>query len=200
MFPAAMAQPGSATESSPVSEATDAGRVFPAGIFLCRHFPFHRSTGMYTPSMEEILVAGGYPALFLFSFLAATIIPLGSEWLLTAMIIHGEPVVPVVATATTGNFLGACTTYLIGLYGGPFLIKKVLRVEEKSRQRAELFFARYGSWSLLLSWVPVIGDPLCLVAGIFRIPWISFSLLVITGKLARYATLAVVVRAALGSA
>lgn len=147
--------------------------------------------------MEEILATGSYPALFFLSFLAATIIPLGSEWLLTAMLIQGEAAVPVVVTATTGNFLGACTTYLIGIYGGPFLIRRVLRIEEKTQHKAEAFFTRYGSWSLLLSWLPVIGDPLCLIAGIFKISWPRFSLFVVIGKLARYSTLAAIVRVAM---
>jgi membrane protein YqaA with SNARE-associated domain len=92
--------------------------------------------------------------------------------------------------ATVGNYLGACTSYAIGIYGGNFLIQKVLRISAPERERAEHFFARYGSWSLLLSWLPVIGDPLCLAGGLLKISFVRFSALVAAGKLARYATVA----------
>lgn len=140
--------------------------------------------------MTEIFNSHTYPTLFVVSFLAATVIPLGSEWLLTAMLAAGMDPVQLVAIATAGNFLGACTTYLIGLYGGEFLIRRVLRIDTVSQQRSALLFTKYGSWSLLFSWLPVVGDPLCLAAGFFRIPWLRFSLLVATGKLGRYATVA----------
>ncbi len=149
--------------------------------------------------MEELLSSHGYPALFLISFLAATIIPFGSEWLLTTMLIQGFAPIPVVATATAGNYLGACTTYLIGLYGGPFLFRKLLRITMDSQQKAEILFKKYGSWSLLFSWLPIIGDPLCLVGGVFKIPFSRFSILVSAGKLGRYATIAVLVLGGLGA-
>lgn len=143
--------------------------------------------------MTELLLAYGYPALFVLSFLASTVIPLGSEWMLVALLLNGKDPVLAVAVATAGNTLGACTTYLIGLYGGPFLIGRVLRISEESRQKAESFYARYGSWSLLFSWVPVLGDPLCLVGGMLRVHPARFSILVLTGKLARYVLVGMVV-------
>jgi len=151
--------------------------------------------------MAEFFGTPGYPTLFLVSFLAASLLPLGSEWLLTAMLCQGFPAWPVVAVATTGNYLGACTTYLVGIHGGPLLTGKVLRIDAPSRQRAENLFRRYGVWSLLFSWLPLIGDPLCLVGGVFRVPFPHFSMLVIIGKLGRYATLAALIaggRQALG--
>jgi len=134
-----------------------------------------------------------YPLLFAISFLAATVVPLGSEWLLIALLLQGLAPVPLVLTATAGNFLGALTTYLIGLYGGLWLIRRLLRIDERAQQRAERFFQRYGSWTLLLAWLPVIGDPLCLAGGLFRVPLFRFSLLVILGKLGRYAFIATVI-------
>lgn len=92
--------------------------------------------------------------------------------------------------ATVGNWLGACTTYAIGMWGGPFLVRRVLRIDEATERRADRLYGRYGSWSLLFSWLPVIGDPLCLVGGILRVRFIRFSLLVGSGKLARYAFIA----------
>jgi membrane protein YqaA with SNARE-associated domain len=140
--------------------------------------------------MESLLLDPSYPALFLVSFLAATLLPLGSEWLLILVLLKGYDPVIAVGIATTGNFLGACTNYLIGLYGGIWLTRKVLRIDEQARMRAERIFSRYGSWSLLFSWLPVIGDPLCLVAGVLKVSFPLFSVLVFIGKLARYTALA----------
>jgi membrane protein YqaA with SNARE-associated domain len=138
--------------------------------------------------METAFVTGGYPALFLVSFLAATIVPLGSEWLLALQTVNGGNPAAMVAVATFGNLLGALTTYWIGLKGGPWLIRNVLRISAEQQGRAERFFSRYGAWSLLFSWLPVIGDPLCLMGGILRVSLARFTLLVAVGKGARYAT------------
>jgi membrane protein YqaA with SNARE-associated domain len=140
--------------------------------------------------MHEWLVNYGFYSLFLLSFLAATLIPLGSEWLLVAMLLSRNDPWAVIAVATAGNFLGALGTYWIGLYGGDFLKVRVLRMDEKSTVRAERFYARFGSYSLLLSFLPVVGDPLCLIGGILRVRFIRFSLLVVSGKFARYAAVA----------
>lgn len=132
--------------------------------------------------------------LFLVSFLASTLLPLGSEWLLATLLVQGHPATAVVAAATAGNTLGACTTWLIGLWGGPWLIRRVLRLDDAARNRAEALYGRYGVWSLLFSWLPVIGDPLCLVGGLLRVGFGRFLLLVLAGKLARYAGLALLVQ------
>ena len=136
--------------------------------------------------MEEFYISQGYPALFVLSFLASTIIPLGSEWLLVALVVAGHNPFTSVAVATFGNTLGAVTTYGIGVYGSPVLMDRVLRASEESRQKAERLYNRYGTWSLLFSWLPVIGDPLCLVGGILKVRFMLFLLLVFSGKLARY--------------
>lgn len=140
--------------------------------------------------MHDFLAGHGYPSLFLLSFLASTLIPLGSEWLLVAMLLEERNPFLSVALASAGNYLGACTTYAIGVYGGPFLVRKVLRIDEEAEKRADRFYSRYGSWSLLLSWLPVIGDPLCLMGGLLKVGFVRFSLLVFSGKLARYAFVA----------
>ncbi|MCE5264446.1 MAG: DedA family protein [Deltaproteobacteria bacterium] len=140
--------------------------------------------------MEQLLASHGYPALFVLSFLASTLIPLGSEWLLAAMLINHHDPVMTVTVATSGNTLGALTTWAIGMLGGPFLIRRVLRIDAAAEETARRFYRRYGVWSLLFSWLPFIGDPLCLAGGIFKIGFGRFSLLVFTGKLARYAAVA----------
>ena len=140
--------------------------------------------------MHDLLVNHGLPSLFLLSFLASTLLPLGSEWLLVLLLANRTDPVAAVATATIGNWLGACTTWGVGVWGGPFLVRRLLRLSAADEERAERFYTRYGSWSLLLSWLPVIGDPLCLVGGLLRVGFLRFSLLVVTGKLARYAAVA----------
>lgn len=140
--------------------------------------------------MEQLIANHGYPALFLLSFLASTLLPLGSEWLLVLLVVRrGDPLLAV-AVATAGNYLGACTTYLIGLYGGTLLVRRLLRIDEAAEDRAQRLYQRYGAWSLLFSWLPVVGDPLCLVGGLLRVGFGRFSLLVGSGKLLRYAAVA----------
>jgi membrane protein YqaA with SNARE-associated domain len=140
--------------------------------------------------MEPLLAAQGYPALFALSFLASTLVPLGSEWLLVGMLLRGYDPAVTVGVASVGNLLGACTTWAVGIYGGPFLVRRVLRIGAAGQGRAERFYRRYGVWSLLFSWLPVIGDPLCLVGGILRVGFGRFAVLVFAGKLARYAAVA----------
>jgi len=140
--------------------------------------------------MHEWLAGYGFYSLFLLSFLASTLVPLGSEWLLIAMLLARHDPARVVAVATVGNYLGALTSYWIGLYGGDFLKVRVLRLDDKGTRRAEGLYRRFGSYSLLLSWLPIVGDPLCLVGGVLRVRFLRFSLLVLSGKLARYAAVA----------
>jgi membrane protein YqaA with SNARE-associated domain len=146
--------------------------------------------------MNEMLLNSGYPALFFLSFAASTLVPLGSEWLLVALILKGFSPPMTVAVATVGNYLGACSTYWIGIYGSSVLIRKVLRIDLASQERARRYYSRYGVWSLFFSWLPVVGDPLCLAGGLFGVGFLRFSLLVFTGKMVRYASVALIAHAA----
>jgi len=137
-------------------------------------------------SMLELLNEYGLLSLFLLSFCASTLLPLGSEWFLVVLLLQGSNPVAAVIVATIGNSLGSGTNYLIGYYGGDWLAEKLLRIDKTRQQRAEFWFNRYGSWSLLLAWLPIVGDPLCLVSGMLRTPLMRFSLLVMTGKGLRY--------------
>jgi len=144
----------------------------------------------YLVTQFPLLQQPGYPALFVLSFLASTLIPLGSEWLLALMLIKGYDPASIVLTATVGNTLGACTTWLVGRYGGDWLLARLFRISDLQRQRAKAWYQRYGILSLLFSWLPVVGDPLCLVGGLLKIRFLIFLLLVGLGKLARYAAVA----------
>ena len=132
----------------------------------------------------------GYTGLFLSSFLAATILPLSSEVVLSTLLLTDLPVVNLVAIATTGNVLGSLTNYALGYWVSLELVKKWLKISEEQFARAEKRFVKYGLFSLCFAWVPIIGDPLTLIAGVLRIRLFWFVILVTAGKLVRYIVVA----------
>ena len=135
----------------------------------------------------EYLVEQGYIGLFVASFLAATILSFSSEIVLGLLLITNDyNTALLVGIATTGNVLGSIVNYIIGFYGSKFLIRKVIRVSEDEFDKAKHRFKKYGIFSLLLAWVPIIGDPLTVVAGALRINLLLFLILVTAGKLIRY--------------
>lgn len=140
--------------------------------------------------MPELLTEYGLVSLFLLSFCASTLLPLGSEWLLVGLLLDGFEPGNTVLVATLGNSLGALTNYLIGRWGSDWLMTKLLRINQSQQQRAEVWFNHYGSWALLFSWLPIVGDPLCLVSGSLKTPLLRFVLLVTSGKGLRYTTVA----------
>lgn len=139
--------------------------------------------------MMALLQEVGLPGLFVISFLAATILPLGSELFLLALHAQGFAPMDLLWVAGTANVLGSCVNYFLGRFAGIWLIKHVWRVSDVQMQRAQLRMQRYGYAGLLLAWLPVMGDPLTLVAGVLRLNFIVFMLLVALGKFARYAFL-----------
>jgi membrane protein YqaA with SNARE-associated domain len=110
--------------------------------------------------------------------------------LLVALLLGGANPTHSVLTATAGNTLGAVTSYLIGRWGSDWLMEKLLRIDSQQQQRAERWFSRYGSWALLFSWLPIVGDPLCLVSGSLKTAPLRFLLLVASGKGVRYLSVA----------
>ena len=130
---------------------------------------------------EHLLV---YLTLFGWSFLAATIVPLGSEPALFAAVGRGYAIVTAVAVATAGNVLGACTTYWLAQRAA--LALKRRGAAPINRSRAGQFLRRFGQPSLLFSWVPVIGDALVAAAGAVRMPFAPFLLWLSVGKAGRY--------------
>lgn len=142
--------------------------------------------------LEGIVTAGWpYAVMLVSAFGAATLLPVPSEVVLAAQIKAGSASVSgLVAAATVGNVGGALLNWWIG--------RSVRRYEDRSwfpftREavaRASSQFQRWGLWTLLLSWLPVVGDPLTLVAGILRVPLAAFIPLVTIGKAARYVALA----------
>ncbi|WEJ62656.1 YqaA family protein [Thiomicrorhabdus lithotrophica] len=134
----------------------------------------------------EYFLELGYVGLFLSAFLAATILPLGSEVVLVGLLLNGFNPVSVVSVATVGNVLGSLVNYAIGFFGSAFVIHSVLKISDESFDKSKQRFEKWGTASLLLAWVPIIGDPLTVIAGVLRINIWLFLLLVTVGKLARY--------------
>lgn len=124
-------------------------------------------------------------SLFLTSFASATLLPGGSEALFVYLLSeHLNPILLLVV-ATIGNTLGSFVNYILGKYATDFALSKGY-MKEKHLQKATSLFEKYGAWSLLFSWLPIIGDPLTFVAGIVRYAWWKFVLIVSFAKLARY--------------
>lgn len=128
----------------------------------------------------------GYLGLFISAFVAATILPLSSEIVLSALLLAELDPMFLVVVATLGNVLGSTVNYAIGFWGSALLLKKVLKVPEIKLESAKSRFQRYGVWSLLFAWVPVIGDPLTIIAGLLKVNIITFLMLVSIGKLGHY--------------
>ena len=128
-----------------------------------------------------------YLSLFALSFFVATIIPFGSEAYLASLIILNKyNIFLLLFSASLGNILGSVFNWICGYYSRYFTKKKWFPINEKKINKATLFFAKYGKWSLLLGWVPFIGDPITFVAGTLRYPFLHFLLLVSIGKIGRY--------------
>lgn len=128
----------------------------------------------------------GYAGLFIAAFLAATILPLSSEIVLAALLLGGLSPVSLVLIATTGNVLGSLVNYALGFWASKSVIQKWLKMSETEFLKAEQRFVKYGLFSLCFAWVPVIGDPLTVMAGILRIRMLWFVILVTMGKFLRY--------------
>ncbi len=127
-----------------------------------------------------------YITLFAVSFLAATLLPLGSEALLVYDISQNYSLVLLWSFATVGNTLGSMVNYWLGLKGEAYLEKKG-HLSVKKMEKVRGLFAKYGGWTLLLSWVPLIGDPLTFIAGVLRYNFKWFALIVFVAKGLRYA-------------
>ena len=125
----------------------------------------------------------GYVGLFLSALLAATVLTFSSEAVLVGLM------------ASLGNVLGAAVNWGLGRFCLRWQDRRWFPVDKEKLDRAGRWFSRYGVWSLLLAWVPIIGDPLTFAAGVLRVNFWLFLLLVSIGKAGRYA---VVILAAQG--
>ena len=125
--------------------------------------------------------------LFIISLLAATILPLSSEIVLTTMLLTNlfeKNILLIVASS--GNILGSIFNWYLGKKITIFQDRKWFPVSPEQLNRSQKYFQKYGLWSLLLAWVPVIGDPLTLLAGVLKVRFSIFFILVSISKISRY--------------
>ncbi|MGC9445418.1 MAG: YqaA family protein [Candidatus Methanospirareceae archaeon] len=106
------------------------------------------------------------------------------------MVIRDYNWVAVVVIATVGNYLGACTTYLLGRIGRERLLEKYIKMKHDELQKAEKIFKKYGPPTLLFTWLPIVGDALAAMGGLFELRFSIFSIYVFIGKLLRYCAVA----------
>ena len=144
--------------------------------------------------MSAELATAGLGALFLAAFVAATLLPAQSELVLTAMLLAGRwDTAVLIAVATAGNVAGSTVNWLIGRFLSDRRDARWFPVPAAALARAEQRFQRFGLPVLLLSWLPIVGDPITLVAGLLRVRLLPFLLIVTVAKGARYAVLAGIV-------
>jgi membrane protein YqaA with SNARE-associated domain len=134
-----------------------------------------------------VIILISYFQLFIISFLAATILPLSSELVLSTMLLTDSfDKYLLLIVASFGNILGSSVNWYLGKKILIFKDKKWFPANERQIAKGEIYFKKYGIWSLLLAWVPIIGDPLTIVAGILRVKFFTFLLLVSISKISRY--------------
>ena len=128
-----------------------------------------------------------YLSLFAISFLAATILPFSSELTLGGLITTSNyDDLLLLIVASFGNVLGSVVNWFLGFYSRNLSTKKWFLFKEEQIEKSSIWFTKFGKWSLLFAWVPFIGDPLTLTAGLFRVRFIEFLILITIGKISRY--------------
>ena len=129
----------------------------------------------------------GYLSLFTISFLAATILPFSSELMLASMLsIENYNRTLLITFSSLGNILGSVFNWVLGFYFVKLQNKKWFPFNQEQISKSSQWFEKYGKWSLLFAWVPIIGDPLTFVAGTMKTKFFIFLILVGIGKISRY--------------
>ena len=128
-----------------------------------------------------------YLSLLTVSFMVATIVPFGSEVYFATLLSLGKyNNFLLLVSASVGNVLGSVFNWVCGYYINYFIKKSWFPIKQDKIKKGTELFNKYGKWSLLLSWVPFIGDPITFVAGTLRFSFIPFIILVSIGKIGRY--------------
>ena len=128
-----------------------------------------------------------YLSLFSFSFLAATVLPFSSELTLAGLISTSNyDNLLLLVVASFGNVLGSVFNWSIGFYSRNLSTKKWFPFKKTQIERSSKWFSKFGKWSLLFAWLPIVGDPLTFVAGLLRVRFLDFIILVAIGKVSRY--------------
>ncbi|AZO61843.1 DedA family protein [Mesorhizobium sp. M1A.F.Ca.IN.022.07.1.1] len=134
-----------------------------------------------------------YGSLFVSAFLAATVLPVSSEVVLVGLLAtgRGDPAL-LFTVATIGNTLGSVVNWILGRGIDALRSKQWIPITPRQFERASRMFRRYGAWTLLFAWLPVVGDAFTVVAGAARVRLALFVVLVGLGKAARYAAVTLV--------
>ncbi|MEM5500148.1 YqaA family protein [Ahrensia kielensis] len=133
------------------------------------------------------MLISGYFGLFVASFLAATLLPAASELGLAGLYASQQyGIISLVLIASLGNTLGSISNWVIGRFIVRFKDRKWFPASPAQLEAAQHRYEKYGYWSLLLSWMPIIGDPITLIAGVLREPFWRFVLIVGFAKTMRY--------------
>ena len=132
----------------------------------------------------------GYLGLFFSAFLSASILPFSSEVVLIGLLASENYSSSILwGMASLGNVAGACLNWWFGKFFLNWKDKSWFPFSKKQLDKSEKWFLRYGVWTLLFTWLPVVGDPLTIIAGIMRVNFRLFILLVAIGKVSRYGVL-----------
>ena len=134
----------------------------------------------------ESFIEWGFLGLFISSFLGATVIPLSSEVVLSVMIINGYDLNLSIIIATIGNWLGGLSSYYLGRLGNWNFLEKYFRIKKEKIASFKYRIDKWGSSLAFLCCLPLIGDPLAVSLGFFRINFIKVSIWMFIGKLVKY--------------
>ncbi|MDP6689631.1 MAG: YqaA family protein [Alphaproteobacteria bacterium] len=129
--------------------------------------------------------------LFLNAFVASTIVPAASEATLWLIVADNPALLwPAIAVASAGNTAGSAVNWALGRFLSGFSNHKWYPLKPEQQRRASAWFQRFGLWSLLFAWLPIVGDPLTVAAGMLRVRFAIFLALVAVGKAGRYVIVA----------
>ena len=134
-----------------------------------------------------MLIILGYLQLIFFSFLAATFLPFSSEVIISTMYLSNNfNTLLLLIVASIGNISGSIFNWYLGKKILIFKNKRWFPISDDRLIKSQIYFQKYGVWSLLLAWVPIIGDPLTMIAGVLKVKFKIFFILVSISKISRY--------------
>lgn len=129
----------------------------------------------------------GLLGLFIGTFLAATVMPFSSDAMYIAVLLATKKPVECLIIGTLGNWLGGVTTYFLGRLAKWEWLEKTFKVKRETLDKQKKLIDKYGVWIALISWVPVIGDVVCLALGFYKSPAVWTLFLLLVGKFGRFA-------------
>ena len=141
----------------------------------------------------ETLFELGYLGMFLSAFLAATILPFSSDVIYGIMLLSNYDPVLTTTMASLGNWLGGMSSYYLGFIGYWAWIEKYWRVKKQKVEEWRAKLARFGSWPALITWLPIIGDPIAIALGFLKLNVYKVAILMLIGKTLRYVTIGLII-------